>query len=110
MTSDTVHDNQLQWKARLGKAPAFTARPAPQAPAENGLELTRMQNFLDGRQDIFDVLENHAANSQMKIRIPNKRYDSGEDDLSQSSLFRSLWTKLRSQMNELGSDFSNIRD
>lgn len=31
--------------------------------ALSGFELTRLQNFLEGRQDIFDVLESHTANT-----------------------------------------------
>ena len=34
------------------------------ADAATGFELSRLQNFLEGRQDIFDVLEQHAANAE----------------------------------------------
>ena len=30
----------------------------------SGFELSRLQNFIEGRQDIFDVLEHHAANNK----------------------------------------------
>lgn len=105
MTSDTIQDNQIQLKARVTDASHFSRKPIEN---DLGIELTRLQNFLDGRHDIFDVLESHAANTQMKIRAPLKRKVLAEDDLSQSSLFRSLWLKLKTQMGEIGSDFKDF--
>lgn len=58
MTADIVKDQIARghMKARI------TEFGHPQDPT--GFELSRLQNFLEGRQDIFDVLEQHAANHE----------------------------------------------
>ena len=101
MTTDSIQDKQLRLKAHLANASAhkqnrFTRKDS----AKSGIELTRMQSFLDGGYDIFDVLENHAANSQMKIK-ENKAIELDKEETYNSNLFKSLLSRLREQMKDM---------
>lgn len=98
MTTDMIQNKQLRMKARITDASNFRKKYDSQKE-ETGIELTRMQSFLDGGHDIFDVLEDHAANGQMKI----KAQASGniEDELKNTPLFQSLLNKLKEQMRDI---------
>ena len=70
---------------------------------ESGIELTRLENFLDGRQDIFDVLERHAANkkelhSSMKIDRPSTVYAPEKHKYENLDDF---WSRLKKQIKKL---------
>lgn len=95
MTTDTIQDKQIRLKTRLGQGQSQRRSYNDQ----KGLELTRLQNFVDGGHDIFDILEQHAANTQMKIRAP--RRNAVPEDLQSSNLFTSLLKRLREQMREM---------
>tara|TARA_B100001146_G_C15880068_1_gene305652 strand:+ start:154 stop:465 length:312 start_codon:yes stop_codon:yes gene_type:complete len=98
MTTDSIQDKQLRLKAHLANASAHRQNRLTQKErAKSGIELTRMQSFLDGGYDIFDVLENHAANTQMKIK-DNKAIELDTEETYNSSLFKSLLSRLREQM------------
>ncbi len=100
MTSDQIQDKQIRIKARI--APATTSYGKRYAGnSKDGIELTRMQRFLDGGYDIFDVLENHAANTQMKIKTNNVLDEQESKALSDTNLFKSLLTRLREQMRDM---------
>ena len=103
MTTDTLQDKQLKWKARITDTKSISNKYNQK---KDGIELTRMQNFLDGGYDIFDVLEDHAANTQMKIKVKNTNtldldltYD--KEAIRNSSLFKSLLARLRAQMKDM---------
>lgn len=101
MTTDSIQDKQLRLKAHLANSRAHRQnRLARQEHAKSGIELTRMQSFLDGGYDIFDVLENHAANTQMKIK-ENRQVDPDKAETYNSSLFKSLLSRLRAQMKDM---------
>ncbi|MFN3699987.1 MAG: hypothetical protein ACK4VI_00530 [Alphaproteobacteria bacterium] len=100
MTTDTVQDKTIRLNTAI-KAKTYTPRLKRNHSNRDGLELTRMQNFVDGGHDIFDILEQHAANTQMKIRTPLKRNTIEETDLRNSNLFTSLLKRLREQMREM---------
>lgn len=99
MTTDFIQNKELRMKARITDASNFRKRYDSQD--DDGLELTRMQSFLDGGHDIFDVLEDHAANGQMKIKSPQKPHDGIEEDLRQTPLFQSLLSRIKEQMREM---------
>lgn len=96
MTTDTFQDKQIRLKASLSGS-AASRRPQHGGTAR-GIELTRMQGFVDGGHDIFDILEQHAANTQMKIRTP--RRNAVPENIESSNLFTSLLKRLREQMRE----------
>ena len=97
MTTDIIQDKKLKFKAQIDPSGSYYGR----SPSLNrkGFELTKMETFLDGRQDIFDLLENHAANSQMSIKNRLLADQISEDHISQTPLFQSLWSRLKTQMN-----------
>lgn len=98
MTTDHIQEKQLRWKASITDASHFKV----DTRKEKRIELTKMENFLEGRYDIFDVLENHAANRQMKIKTDRLLADRlKEEDLAETPLFKTLWDKLKSQMNNI---------
>ena len=71
---------------------------------KTGLELTRLENFLDGRQDIFDVLEKHAANkkdlqSSMQIKRPSESVYDPEKHKYQN--LDDFWNRLKKQIKRL---------
>lgn len=103
MTTDMIQDKKLRMKARITDTSNYRKRY--DSHTDKGLELTRMQSFLDGGHDIFDVLEDHAANGQMKIRA-KKANDADlnlkmDEELRHTPLFQSLLTRLREQMREM---------
>lgn len=101
MTTDTIQDKQLRLKAHLANSSAHRQnRLAQTERAKSGIELTRMQSFLDGGYDIFDVLENHAANTQMKIK-EHKTVELNKEETYNSGLFKSLLSRLREQMKDM---------
>lgn len=101
MTTDSIQDKQLRLKAHLANANAHKRnRLAKRDNSKKGIELTRMQSFLDGGYDIFDVLEDHAANTQMKIKESNT-VELDKDENYNSSLFKSLLGRLREQMKDM---------
>ena len=95
MTTDKLQEQELRWKAMINRSPRFDSTPKD----KKGIELTRMDSFLDGGYDIFDVLESHAANTQMKIKVKNTL--DNPIDLKETSLFQSLFSRLKEQMKEL---------
>lgn len=73
MTADIVKDRMARSQIKT-KITEFGPLDGP-----TGFELSRLQNFLEGRQDIFDVLEQHAANAEKAppvIRTPHMEYES----------------------------------
>ncbi|MCD8563326.1 MAG: hypothetical protein LRY54_04695 [Alphaproteobacteria bacterium] len=66
MTADIVKDQMTQ-----GRIKARISEFGRQSGA-SGFELSRLQNFLEGRQDIFDVLEQHAANGEDHVPMAHK--------------------------------------
>lgn len=97
MTTDTIQDKHIRLKA--GLSASSTPRNSARSRSPKGIELTRMQSFVDGGHDIFDILEQHAANTQMKVRTPQRA--AMQEDLSQSNLFTSLLKRLREQMRDI---------
>ncbi|MFP4314205.1 MAG: hypothetical protein ACLFR0_07750 [Alphaproteobacteria bacterium] len=97
MTTDIIQNKQLRMKARITDASNYRKRY--DSTKHDGLELTRMQSFVDGGHDIFDVLEGHAANNQMKIKAP--KANDIEDTLKNTPLFQSLLSRLKEQMREI---------
>lgn len=98
MTTDTIQDQHIRLRTSL-TSNAPSRRPQRGSAPARGIELTRIQDFVDGGHDIFDILEQHAANTQMKIRTP--RRNTVPDDLEDSNLFTSLLKRLREQMREI---------
>jgi hypothetical protein len=96
MTTDRIQNKHLERKARISDTSNYKKRFG----TKKGLELTRMQSFVDGGHDIFDILEDHSANSQMKIKA-NKAANSIDEDLKETPLFQSILDRLRSQMKEM---------
>lgn len=95
MTTDHIQNKHVILRSRIAK---FRTMKHDEA---TGLELTRLENFLDGRQDIFDVLEKHAANkkalhSPLQIDKPSNRYKTKPDHK-----FEDFWSKLKSQIKRL---------
>jgi hypothetical protein len=97
MTTDTLQDKQIKLRAGLSASRRSYRNITQNAPS--GIELTRMQSFVDGGHDIFDILEHHAANTQMKIRTP--RRNPVPENIDQSNLFTSLLKRLREQMRDI---------
>lgn len=99
MTTDFIQNKELRMKARITDTSNFRKRY--DSHKDKGLELTRMQSFLDGGHDIFDILEDHAANGQMKIRAKRTKDVPSDEELRQTPLFQSLLTRLKEQMREM---------
>lgn len=59
MTADIIKEQMARQSRVHVKFTEFGDASDP-----TGFELSRLQNFLEGRQDIFDVLEQHAANAE----------------------------------------------
>lgn len=75
MTADIVKDRMAQSHIKT----KITEFNPMDLDGPTGFELSRLQNFLEGRQDIFDVLEQHAANSEKAapiMRKPHPAYES----------------------------------
>ena len=97
MTTDRIQDKKLELRARLIEKDRYkTARPEK----GSGFELSRIQNFVDGGHDRFDVLESHTANNQMRVKA-NQAANSIDADLKETPLFQSLLTKLKTQMRDI---------
>ena len=97
MTTDHIQNKHLLWRSRIAKFRELDHTD------ENGFELTRLENFLDGRHDIFDVLEKHAANkealkSSMEIHKPSRAY--GPEKPKTEGL-NDFWEKLKKQLKRL---------
>lgn len=98
MTTDYIQNKHLLWRSRITKF-----RETDQND-QNGFELTRLENFLDGRYDIFDVLEKHAANkekpatSSMAIHKPSDIYGPQKPENRRLDDF---WEKLKKQLKRL---------
>jgi hypothetical protein len=69
MTADIVKD-QITHGQIKAKITEFGHDP----DGPTGFELSRLQNFLEGRQDIFDILEQHAANAEKTAPIARKSH------------------------------------
>lgn len=93
MTTDTIQNKRLKMRAQI--------RPA-NAENNSGIELTRMQSFLEGRQDIFDVLEQHSANAGARENIiptPNK---SAAFHTTRKGVLETKYKKLMTLLNKYG--------
>lgn len=103
MTTDSMQDKHLRLRPRLTSGNTSGLRRSYTKPqGGNGIELTRLQNFVDGGYDIFDVLEHHAANTQMKIKAPLPKVAPETDyDIAETNLFKSLLSRLKEQMKEM---------
>lgn len=101
MTTDQIQDKQIRLKMRVTPAASKGRNSFSASSSKSGLELTRMQRFVDGGYDIFDVLEHHAANTQMKIKTRNTLEEKENAALPDSNLFKSLMHRLREQMREI---------
>lgn len=97
MTTDRIQDKKLELRARLIEKDRYKSA---QKTSEKGFELSRIQNFVDGGHDIFDVLESHTANNQMRIKA-NEAANSIDNDLKDTPLFQSLLNKLKTQMRDM---------
>lgn len=72
MTADIIKDQMTKSRIHV-QITEFGDMDGP-----TKFELSRLQNFLEGRQDIFDVLEQHAANGEkpMPMIAGPKGYES----------------------------------
>ncbi len=103
MTTDHIQNKHIVMRSRISKFRELDGAE------DAGLELTRLENFLDGRQDIFDVLERHAANkkkfqSSMQINKPSDIYAPAKDKHENLDDF---WSRLKKQIKRL-KDEENI--
>jgi len=93
MTADSIQNKRLKMRAHI--------RPA-NAEDERGIELTRMQNFIEGRQDIFDLLEQHSANSGRPHNIIPRPPRSSSFETSRTGLLEQKYKKLMTLLNKYG--------
>jgi len=56
MTTDYIYEQRLQHRREREIRKALIRRRVQSAKSENGLELTRSEGFVNGTQDIFDLL------------------------------------------------------
>ncbi|MCD8496672.1 MAG: hypothetical protein LRZ85_00415 [Alphaproteobacteria bacterium] len=96
MTADIVKDQITQGRIKA-KISEFGPKIGQDLDGPSGFELSRLQNFLEGRQDIFDVLEQHAANHEKADPIPRKTHG----DFESAGMFELL-------MDDLKDEFSRI--
>lgn len=91
MSSDQIQTELYKVRSRIGPLSGRYIKKA-----EDGLELTRMQNFLEGRADIFDVLESRQANRNLhaKKTITAQKTSEPSSDHGISALRQYLKDKL----------------
>ncbi len=63
MTTDFIQQKEAGRKARFSLLPKALRKQGADI-CKNGLELTRQENFVEGEQDIFDLLERHKLEKE----------------------------------------------
>lgn len=93
MSIDVTQNKKMKIRAHI--------RPA-NADKEQGIELTRMQNFIEGRQDIFDLLEQHSANAGASENIVARPPRKTSFETSRAGLLEQKYKKLMVLLNKYG--------
>lgn len=92
MSMDIITYRHQAWRKRL------KGESGPK-----GLELTKMDRFVDGTHDIFDVLENHAANNKSMTDFHSRIEMNFERPTYQDKpeILEKFWRKLQNQIKRL---------
>jgi|GEM_PF-5568202 len=100
MTADYVQNKHTKMRARIRPANGSFGRGADES--KDGLELTRMQSFLEGRQDIFDILQQHSANSERPENVIPRPPQKAIFEETRPGMLEQKYNKLLKFLNKYG--------